>query len=82
MPAPATTHAFADVERYARVVPLSEIEKNDYNLNISRYVETAEAQEKVDLADAIRKLREAERARDTAKAVMDRFLTELGYGDS
>ena len=78
----ATTHAFADVERYARVVPLSEIEKNDYNLNISRYVETAEAQEKVDLADAIRKLREAEHARDTAKGIMDQFLRELGYGDS
>lgn len=78
----ATTHAFADVERYARVVPLSEIEKNDYNLNISRYVETAEAQEKVDLADAIRKLREAERSRDTAKGIMDQFLRELGYGDS
>ena len=78
----ATTNAYTDVERYARVVPLSEIAKNDYNLNISRYVETAEAQQKVDLADAIRKLREAERARDEAKGVMDRFLTELGYGDS
>ena len=31
-------HAYADVEKYARVVPLSEIEENDWNLNISRYV--------------------------------------------
>jgi type I restriction enzyme M protein len=29
---------------------LEEIEKNEFNLNISRYVETAEAQEKVDVA--------------------------------
>ena len=78
----ATVHACADVERYARVVPIAEIIQNDYNLNISRYIETAEAEQKIDLADAIRKLREAERARDEAKAVMDRFLTELGYGDS
>ena len=30
--------------KYARVVTLDEIEKNDWNLNISRYVETAEAE--------------------------------------
>ena len=78
----ATVSAYADVERYARVVPIEEIAKNDFNLNISRYVETAEAKEKVDVADAVRKLRAAEKARDEAKAVMDRFLVELGYGDA
>jgi len=31
-------------------VDLAEIEKNDFNLNISRYVETAPAAEKVDVA--------------------------------
>ena len=36
-----TFHAFRTVARYARVVGLEEIEKNDWNLNISRYVETA-----------------------------------------
>lgn len=34
----STFHAYADVEKYARVVPLGEIEQNDWNLNISRYV--------------------------------------------
>jgi type I restriction enzyme M protein len=76
----ASVHAFKDVERYARVVDVAEIEKNDWNLNISRYVETAEAEEKVDVAAAVAKLREAEQARDEAKAVMDEFLRELGYG--
>jgi type I restriction enzyme M protein len=76
----ATARAFADVERYARVVPLAEIEKNDGNLNITRYVETAEAQEKVDVGAAVKSLREAEKARDAAKATMDRFLKELGHG--
>jgi len=74
----ATVHAFADVERYARVVEVGEIAKNDFNLNISRYVETAK-QQRVDVAEAVRKLRAAEKARDEAKAVMDGFLRELGY---
>ena len=30
-----TFHAFTDVERYARIVPLAEIRANDCNLNIS-----------------------------------------------
>ena len=37
-------------ERYARRVALEEIENNDYNLNISRYVSTAESEEEIDLA--------------------------------
>jgi type I restriction enzyme M protein len=74
----ATVHAFKDVEKYARVVDLAEIEKNDWNLNISRYVNTAETEQKVDVASAVAKLRDAERARDEAKAVMDGFLRELG----
>ena len=74
-----TFHAFNDVERYARVVDLAEIEKNEFNLNISRYVETAEAEEKVDVRAAIAKLREAEKARAGAEAEMNGFLEELGY---
>jgi type I restriction enzyme M protein len=75
----ATAHAFRDVDKYARVVDLAEIEENDWNLNISRYVDTAQTEQKVDVASAIAKLRETEQDRNAAKAVMDRFLRELGY---
>jgi type I restriction enzyme M protein len=68
-----------DVEKYARVVGIEEIEKNDWNLNISRYVETAEAAEKVDVASALAKLREAEKKRAEAEARMNAYLKELGY---
>lgn len=74
-----TFRAFDDVEKYARVVSLDEIEKNDFNLNISRYVETAEAAEKVDVATALAKLRELEKKRAEAEARMNGFLKELGY---
>ena len=75
----AAVHAFKDVERYARVVTVEEIQKNNFNLNISRYVDTAEAEEKVDVALAVSNLREAEKARDEAKSAMDAFLRELGH---
>jgi type I restriction enzyme M protein len=75
----AAFHAFKDVEKYARVVGREEIEKNEWNLNISRYVETADAAEKVDVAHALAKLRELEKRRGEAEARMNGFLKELGY---
>ena len=74
-----TFHAYADVEKYARVVPLAEIEQNDWNLNISRYVDTSDEEERIDVGEAVRKLRELERERTAAEATMNRYLAELGY---
>ena len=75
-----TFHAYADVEKYARVVPLAEIEQNDWNLNISRYVDSSEEEERIDVADAVRKLRELETERAVAEARMNKYLEGLGYG--
>ena len=75
-----TFHAYKDVEKYARVVPLDEIKENDFNLNISRYVDTAEEEERIDVAEAVGRLRELEKERAEAEATMNRYLAELGYG--
>ena len=74
-----TFHAYADIDKYARVVPLAEIEQNDWNLNISRYVDTSDEEERIDVADAVRKLRELERERTAAEATMNHYLAGLGY---
>ena len=74
-----TFRAYADVDKYARAVPLSEIEQNDWNLNISRYVDTSEEEERIDVAEAVRELRELERSRGAAETAMNRYLAELGY---
>ena len=74
-----TFRAYADVDKYARVVPVGEIEQNDWNLNISRYVDTAEEEKRIDVAEAVRRLRELERERTETEAEMNRHLAELGY---
>lgn len=38
-----------DIDGFCRVVPLSEIEANDYNLNIPRYIDSSEPPEKWDI---------------------------------
>ncbi len=35
-------YAFKDMDRYAHAADLTEIEADDFNLNINRYVDTAE----------------------------------------
>ena len=76
----STFHVYADVEKYARIVPLSEIEQNEWNLNISRYVDTSDEEDRIDVAAAVHKLRALEQERDVAEATMNRHLADLGYG--
>ena len=64
----AAYRAFEDVERFAHVADLEEIESNDFNLNISRYVDTTVQEEIISVEEALAQLREAERKPDEAVA--------------
>ncbi len=75
----AAFKVFEDVERFAHVADLDEIADNDFNLNISRYVDTTEPVEVPSVEEALAHLREAERKRDEAATRMDELLTGLGY---
>lgn len=41
------------VDKYLRVVDVAEIKQNDFNLNISRYIDTSVEEESVNLADVL-----------------------------
>ncbi|WP_334352778.1 type I restriction-modification system subunit M [Companilactobacillus sp. HBUAS56257] len=47
-----------DVDKYAHVAPMSEIEENDFNLNIPRYVDTFEPEPEIDLGDITKEIKE------------------------
>jgi type I restriction enzyme M protein len=63
--------------RYSRRVSMEEIEKNDFNLNISRYVSTARAEEEIDLAATHTNLLAAEEKIVEAKVRHNGYLAEL-----
>lgn len=67
-----------DDKKYSRRVTMDEIEKNEYNLNISRYVSTAKEEEPVVLSDVKQKLDEIETSIIDAKNRHNEFLKELG----
>ena len=75
----AAYEGFQGIERLAHVADLEEIKANDFNLNISRYVDTTEPIETMSVEEALAQLREAERRRDEAVTKMDGLLAELGY---
>ena len=52
---------------------------NDFNLNISRYVDTTEVVDVMSVEEALTQLRDAERWRDEAVSKMDALLREMGY---
>ncbi|AIM38367.1 type I restriction-modification protein subunit M [Sphingobacterium sp. ML3W] len=67
-----------DEDRYSRKVSLEEIEKNNFNLNISRYVSTAEDEIQIDLKEVNENLDEINKKIKTATDKHNSFLRELG----
>lgn len=66
------------IERYARRVPMEEIVKNEYNLNISRYVSTAKPEPIIDLKEVHEKLAEIEKKATQSLNEHNEYLKELG----
>ena len=65
-------------ERYARRVSMAEIEKNEFNLNLSRYVSTAKPEPIIDLQAVNKDLIELELKIQSATKTHNQFLKELG----
>ncbi|OOB84216.1 MULTISPECIES: type I restriction-modification system subunit M [Bacteroidota] len=70
-----------DEERYSRKVSLGEIEKNNFNLNISRYVSTSEDEIQIDLKAVNKNLDEINKSIKIATDKHNEFLKELGLNN-
>ncbi|MDU9391850.1 type I restriction-modification system subunit M [Pseudomonas sp. zfem002] len=68
----------AEIPRYARRVSMQEIEKHDFNLNISRYVSTSVADEEIDPKTVHARLLNLEENIKSATDEHNKFLKELG----
>ncbi|MEK5645819.1 type I restriction-modification system subunit M [Paenibacillus rhizosphaerae] len=70
-----------DQEKFCRVVDIKEIRENDFNLNIARFIDSAEEEDQIDVADALAELRQLEEERTQIEASMYEYLKELGYNE-
>jgi len=69
---------YQDVEGICRVVTLDEIRENDFNLNISRYVEPVIEEETMTLDQAINNLKESLQAAYVAEDHLRELLSKEG----
>ena len=67
-----------ETERYSRKVSMDEIEKNGYNLNISRYVSTAEDEVQIDLNKVNENLISINKQIEIKTKEHNKYLKELG----
>ena len=68
----------AEIEKYSHCATLKEIEENDYNLNIPRYVDTFEEEEEIDIKAVMAEIKELEAKRTELDAQIEVYLKELG----
>ena len=67
-----------EIEKYSHCATLKEIEENDYNLNIPRYVDTFEEEEEIDIKAVMAEIKELESKRTELDAQIEVYLKELG----
>jgi type I restriction enzyme M protein len=69
-----------EARRYFAVVGRAEIEENEFNLNLPRYVDTFEPEKVLPLGEAAAQLAAASEAAETAQAALKNLLTGIAGG--
>ncbi|MDR1923014.1 MAG: N-6 DNA methylase [Planctomycetaceae bacterium] len=68
---------YKSVDKYAYRATRKEIESNEYNLNIPRYVDTFEPEEEIDIATVQREIDDLEAELLVTKKQIKKYLKEL-----
>ena len=68
-----------DIDKFMRVVDMSEIKENDYNLNISRYIDTSEDEVIIDIKAIREEIAELESKEQEIDSKLNGYLRELGF---
>jgi len=66
--------------KHARVVGIDEIEENEFNLNIPRYVDTFEPEPRIEVKEALVALRNIDMKASEAETILMSLLAKIGYG--
>ena len=70
-----------DIEKFARKVQPEEIAENDFNLNITRYVDTFEEEEEIDIEANLNELKDINKEIEELEKEMQEHLNKLGFNE-
>jgi type I restriction enzyme M protein len=65
--------------KHTRVVDLDEINENEFNLNIPRYIDTFEPEPRMEVTQALSELRRAQEAANSSEVALTGLLEQVGY---
>jgi len=72
-----TYRKFADIGGFSRVVDISEVRKNDYNLNVTLYVMPVEEKEQIDISQEFQELMKIEEERKKVTEDLKQILEQI-----
>lgn len=70
-----------DINKYSHVANINEIKENEYNLNISRYIDTFEPDTPIDLGELTKELRETQNQINKVEKKMLSMVKQLSSDD-
>ncbi|WP_421536035.1 type I restriction-modification system subunit M [Priestia sp. D3YE.R1] len=73
----AAFDTYKDIEKYSRIVSLEEIKDNDYNLNITRYIDKSEEEIPVDIPKVLEEINSIKTKQYDLEMQMNSYLKEL-----
>lgn len=72
---------YEDIEKYARVVSINEIKSNEFNLNITLYIDKSIEELEIDLDSIFADIKKIEKEHKAVKIKVENYLKELGVGE-
>jgi type I restriction enzyme M protein len=67
------------IDKYSYSASMAEIEENEFNLNIPRYVDTFEPEPEIDIGAVQKEIEQIEAELAETRAKMEGYLKELGF---
>lgn len=70
---------YKDIDKYCHIADFEELQENEFNLNVPRYVDISESEEEVDIQDTIDSLKRLEEEKGEINIRLNANLKVLGF---
>lgn len=67
-----------EIEKYLRIIEITEIDKNDYNLNISRYINSSKERKEINITKCLKSIAEIDEALNKNNEKLRSLLKSIG----
>ena len=68
-----------EVDKYCHIADFNELQENEFNLNVPRYIDISEEEEEVDIQTALDELKTLKKERQESELRVAADLSELGF---